>query len=123
MEKNKHFDADKVVKSARTTLFVMSGITFLSGVVFYFLSKELAVLIVNIILTVIYVALGFWSKKKPLAAIFSGLVLYVTVIVLNGLIDPSTIFKGIILKGVVLFYLGKGLYSAKAAQKNNERTS
>lgn len=117
MKKNKHIDAGKKVKSAQITLYVVGGITGLFGVILYFVQEDMATLITNIILSAIYVALGLWCNKKPLAALLSGLLLYITILVFNAMIEPASLYKGIIWKILILTYLGKGLYSAKAAQK------
>lgn len=117
MDKNKHMDASVKVNSARNTLYVISGITFLSGIVYYFITMEFYILFVNTIIGVLYLVLALWSVKQPLPALLSALLLYATIFVLNGLLDPSTIYQGLILKVIVLVYLGKGLYSAKAAQQ------
>lgn len=116
MKKNKHFDADKKVKSARTTLYVIAGITLLTGFFYYAMEQDIALLVVNIVLSIIYGILGYWSSSKPLAALLSALLLFVTIIVINAIVDLTTIYQGIIMKIIVLSYLGKGLYSAKAAQ-------
>jgi len=46
-----------------------------------------------------------------------ALVLYGLFIVLNAVIDPTTIYKGIILKIVIIVTLIKGLNDAREAQQ------
>lgn len=117
MKQNKHFEADKKVKSARTTLYIVGAATGLLGLVSLFGKQDTPLFITNLILASIYIMLGLWSTKKPLAALLSALLLYITILVFNALVEPSSIFSGIIWKVLILVYLGKGLYSAKAAQK------
>ncbi|NQX96394.1 MAG: hypothetical protein HRT73_00750 [Flavobacteriales bacterium] len=120
MKKSNKNDADKKVKSARNTLYVVGGFTGVVGVSSYFLAGDVAVLVTNLILSGIYVLLGFWSTKKPLAALLSGLLLYITVVVINGVFEPETLYKGIIWKILIITYLGKGLYSANLVQKEEK---
>ena len=71
-----------------------------------------AILIVGLILCGIFVFLGSWSKRKPFAAMVSGISLYAIVIILNLIADPATIFSGIILKIFIIAYLIKGIRAA-----------
>jgi hypothetical protein len=48
----------------------------------------------------------------------SAFLLYVTVIALNTIVEPATIFKGIIIKIIILSFLIKGVYSASQNHKN-----
>ena len=70
---------------------------------------------------VAFVLLGLWTKKKPYYAIISALVLYAGFIILNAVIDISSLYKGIIFKAVVIVFLVKGLKDAKAAQEMKEQ--
>lgn len=108
-------------KNAQTTLFVLSGLFFVVGIIYYFIGGEndlaFVALITNLILSAIFLALGGWSKNKPVAAIISGLVLYVIVQLISIVDDPVNIGKGIIVKIIVIVYLVKGLQSAMEAEK------
>ena len=108
-------------RNAQTTLFVLSGLFFVIGVIYYFIQGQndmaFAALITNLILSAVFLALGGWSKNKPVAAIISGLVLFVLVQLISIVDDPVNIGKGIIVKIVVIVYLIKGLKSAMEAEK------
>ncbi|WP_411765950.1 hypothetical protein [Winogradskyella sp. A3E31] len=117
MENNQHMDADKKIKSARNVLYVMAGITFIFGVIYFLTDQDIAVLLTNGIISVIYVLLASWTSKKPLTAILLGLFLYITTIIIAAVFDPSTIIKGIILKIIIIAYLAKGVYSASSIKK------
>jgi hypothetical protein len=75
------------------------------------------VLTTNLVLAAIYLGLALWSKKQAVAAILSGLILFSVIQVVNMIVDPSTIVKGIIVKVAVIIYLIKGVQSAFDAQK------
>ncbi len=118
MNKNEHFDADKKVKSARNTLYILAAATFvLNFIQTTYQHEDLSIFIVGLILSVSFLVLGVWSKKKPLAALLSALLLYITLIILNGILDPTTLYQGILWKVLIISYLGKGVYSANAYQK------
>jgi hypothetical protein len=117
MQKNQHMDADKKIKSARNVLYVMAGITVLFGVIYYFIEQDIALLVTNVLLGMIYLVLGFWTSKKPLVAILLGLLLYLTTIIISAIIEPETLIKGIIFKIIIIAYLAKGVYSASSIKK------
>ncbi|MEP6750616.1 MAG: hypothetical protein ABJB86_22960, partial [Bacteroidota bacterium] len=77
----------------------------------------LGILITNAAVAVIFLLLGIWAGKKPLAAIISGIVLYGVIILIGVVQNPSSLFSGIILKILVISYLIKGLISAREADK------
>ncbi|GAA0716484.1 hypothetical protein GCM10009430_12240 [Aquimarina litoralis] len=107
----------KKISSARNTLYWMAGIFFVSGLILFMNLGDIAVLIAGAILAIIYLVLAYWSQKKPFAAILSGLLLYLMVIVVNIIDEPSRIFEGILLKIIILSFLIKGMYSASQSVK------
>ena len=117
MDKNKHMDAGKKIKSARNTLYVMSAITLVFGLFYFFQLQDIAVLVTNIILCIIYLVLAEWTSKKPMMALLLGLLLYLTTIIISAIFEPSTIIKGILWKVIIISYLAKGIYSASSIKK------
>jgi hypothetical protein len=73
-------------------------------------------LIGNLILAGLMGVLWIWARRSPLPAIACALALFVVVQVVSGVLDPSTIYKGIIIKVFALAALGKGLKAALAAR-------
>jgi hypothetical protein len=112
---------DKKIRSAGTTLYVLAGLFLVFGLVYFGMnasdSTASAMLITYGILAVLFLLLGFWSKKKPVAAIISGLVLYILLQILSAIDDPVNIVKGIIVKIIIIGYLIKGMQSAFEAEK------
>lgn len=117
MDKRKSKDAEKKIKSARTTLYVIAGIIMVFGFFIFLSSKDVTALIINIIVGVIYIVLGTWSKHKPLIALLLGLLLYLTIIVITAIAEPKTLVSGIIWKIVIIAYLAKGIHSASSVNK------
>jgi len=118
MAHSKSKEAPKLIRKARNTLFFIAGITFLYGVVIFFIQDDPATLIAAALMAVIYLILGFWSQQKPLVALVLALLLYVTNIVLSLILDPETIFNGIILKVIIIVFLAKGINSALHLRKS-----
>jgi len=74
------------------------------------MDKEVLIFfLTNYFLGGIMLGLYFWAKKNPFAAIVTALCIYLSVIVLNAIIDPLTIFDGIIVKLIAIPALINGV--------------
>lgn len=102
----------KRIAEARIILFVISGFTLLQSLILYADNPGLTLLVVNLILSAIYAGLGIWAKNKPFAAILTGGLIYVSLILLAAFIDPAEIAKGIILKIVFIAAFVRASYGA-----------
>ena len=117
---------DKHIRQARNAIFAAAGILLLSVIImvgtapagYDYLMVDVAIWGAFI---VAFVVLAFWTKKKPYTAIICALVLYIILIILNAIIDPTSIIKGIIFKIFVFGALFKGLKDAKEAQQMREQ--
>lgn len=112
--------ARKELKTGRIILLVIAGLSFLSGLFYFFVHDDSATLIASGILTIVYLALAYWSQQKPLIAMVLGLLVYLTTLVINAIVDPETIYRGIILKVLIIGFLGKGINSALQLRKNQQ---
>lgn len=117
---------DKHIRQARNALFIAAGILLLNAVILFAqYPLDIEFMWLDYLLWVIYIggfiALAFWTKKKPYYAILGGLILMGVFIGINAYIDPSTIFGGIIFKIAVIVFLVKGLNNAKEAQQMKEQ--
>lgn len=116
---------DKRIRQARNAIFIAAGVLGINLIILMFTVPEgYEYLWVDLsiwgIFILGFIALGFWTKKKPYYAIIGALVLYGLFITLNALLDISTLFKGIILKIIIISLLIKGLKDAKDAQEMKE---
>ncbi len=111
-------EAKEKIKSARNTLYVLSGIMAVFGFIQYGFHESVVALGIDFGLSLIYLALAFWTDSKPLIAVLIGLLLYLTLIVVNAIVDPTSLFRGIIWKVVIISFLGKGIYSASSIKKD-----
>lgn len=114
-------DLKRKVESACSSLYWIAGIMSLSFIIGYFTLNEesdlFVFLITNVILVGAFLAFAVWSKTKPVVALISGLSLYVIIQLLNLIIDPTTLFKGIIFKVIIIVYLVKGIMAVLEADK------
>lgn len=117
---------DKHIRQARNAIFFAAGILvvnliiLLSTVPDYYDYLWIDLLIWGLFIAG-FIFLALWTKKKPYYAIIGALILYGLFIALNAWIDPSTIFKGIIFKIVIIVFLVKGINDAKDAQQMKEQ--
>lgn len=108
-------DEDNVrakVGQARLVLFLLAGFTALSAAIVFTQTENTALLGINLILAVIYAGLGFWAANKAFAAIFTGALIYFSIILLNGIVDPVTLLHGIIFKIIFIVAFVKASYGA-----------
>lgn len=118
MKKNQHMDAGKKIRSARNVLYVMAGFFLIIGFINFFANQDLAILISCVVIGIIYLALGSWTSKKPMIAILLGLLFYITTIIIDVVfIGPEMLMKNLIIKIIIIAYLGTGVYSASSIKK------
>lgn len=113
---------DKHIKQARNAIFAVAIIITISVLILAFNNSMYneylwADLLIYGIFIVGFVLLGFWTKKKPYYAIVAALVLYAVFIALNAVLDITTLYKGIIVKIIIIVLLIKGINDAKEAQE------
>ncbi|MEO6523466.1 MAG: hypothetical protein ABIN91_17410 [Mucilaginibacter sp.] len=115
-------DYNKKIKSAGNALYWVAIACVLSGIILYATAavdaeQKFATLITNLILAIIFIALGVWSRKKPFAALVSGACLYAIILILNAIQNPLSIISGIIIKIIIIGAFIKGIRSAIEAEK------
>jgi hypothetical protein len=109
-------DTEKKIKSGRNTILILAGLVFLQGMILGFGADDFAGMIVNVIISLLYLILAAWATKNPFGAILTAGIVYVTLIVVNALVEPTTIMSGIILKIIIIGAFVKGIRSAHDAQ-------
>lgn len=100
------------IRNARIVLFVIAAFTLIYTIIAYFQDSDKVIFTINLILTLIYIGLGFWAKKKAFAAIFTGGLIYISIILLSAVIEPMTIFQGILFKIIFIIALTRAAYGA-----------
>jgi type II secretory pathway component PulF len=110
----------KTLNQGRYSLIVIGLFYVIMGVFEAFIipNHELLYGIIDWGIASIFIGLGIWSFFQPYPALISGLVYYILLILLFAILDPMTIFGGIIWKILVIAFL---VYSIKIAK--NERSA
>ena len=116
---------DKRIRQARNAIFIAAGVLGFNLIILIFTVPEgYDYLWIDLsiwgVFILGFIALGFWTKKKPYYAIIGALILYGLFIALNAFLDVKTLFKGIILKVIIISLLIKGLKDARDAQEMKE---
>jgi hypothetical protein len=122
-EVGQSIQAEQLQKQARgaSAALIVVGVLMVAGAAFLYarFSGEAGVdagalrtlLITNLVLAAIYVGLGLWARRNPLPAAIVGLVLFVTMIAVGAILDPTSIAQGIIVKVVVVVALAKAIHA------------
>jgi hypothetical protein len=104
------FDDDQV-------LLPIDGKTYTAGELREKVKREpVQLLVVNLVVAGLMGALWIWARRAPLPAICCALALIVVIYGTSAALDPSSIFKGIILKIASFAVLYKGVKAALAAR-------
>jgi hypothetical protein len=120
---------ERAVRKAKNALFWAGGLIFLGEMISMFSSGagfSLIIFIIALMEAGIFITFAFWTKKKPYAAVISGLIAFIGIIILgavaNGITDGApgvlkALFSGIIVKVIILVNLILPLKDAKALQQ------
>jgi hypothetical protein len=109
------FEEDEVLQP-------INGKTYTAGALRREVAREpYQVLIASLILAALMGALWLWARRAPLPAIGCALALFVVVQVVGAVVDPSSLYKGLIIKVLAFVALGKGLKAALAARAALQR--
>lgn len=115
-------EVDKTLRLARGSLFVVGGFIMVFNFIQINMNSQdyiglpFYLLYLDVFIGLFFIGLGFMAKKYPFPALLTGLLLYVGLIILNVILDPSSIASGLIMKIIIIFYLVKGVKSAKDAE-------
>jgi len=77
-------------------------------------------LFVNIGLCIVYFGMFLWAKRNALAASVTALLLFIAVIVVNGVLDPKTIPQGFLIKIFFIAALAKAISAAQEERNINK---
>lgn len=95
-------------KKGRSAFFVIGSLQLLAaGIEATMVPDGLGVfaLIAGVILAGLFFLLAWWCSRQPFIASIIGLFLFAGLHVLAAVNDPATIYKGIIVKGIVIMML------------------
>ncbi|MCB9853498.1 MAG: zinc ribbon domain-containing protein [Phycisphaerales bacterium] len=105
------------IKKASGALLAVAIIQWAVGALLYFLRDQFAeiqqidpdgmniVLAAVAIIGIVFFGLYLWSRKSPFPAAVVGLVVFVTLHLVEALIDPTTLYKGLLVKIIIIAIL------------------
>ncbi len=115
---------ERGIKNARNALFVVAALVFIGELVFAGISGTgITAWVIGIAIAeaAVFIALGLWTKTKPFTAIVIGLIIFILMWVASiVIIGNSAIYKGIIVKIIIIFYLISALKPAKAWEETKK---
>lgn len=115
---------EKSLKTARIYLYIIATIQFGIGVYEYLSTedKELALIAgaVDAGIGVLFLLFALWSYKKPAIAFMTALIAFLVIHIGLAFLDSTHIYKGIILKVLVIVALIKGFNDARQVEKLRE---
>ncbi|MEZ5014891.1 MAG: hypothetical protein R2794_11425 [Chitinophagales bacterium] len=111
------------LKTARIIFYVIGAFQAIMGFVFY--TQQPApvnayTLGVSLFIAAIFIALGYFTMKKPVLSVTIGLVLYCLLIVLDIVMSPETFYRGMLMRVIFIAALVKAMHSARAAEQIRE---
>lgn len=110
MAKEKLNEYTKNIKYARNALLIVGIIQVLFGLYEGFgPMKFMEAFYIDAAIGGIFIGLFFYAKENAKTAFIVGLFIYVAIILLVAVGDPASIFKGLILKTIVISTLVGGL--------------
>lgn len=106
------------IRTARNTIFVVAALIVLGDIIIMATNGQgFADLWLTFGVAGLFVGLGLLCNKAPYAAIISALILYIALWILSVVVvSPEYLYKGILVKGIVIYYLIKTLKPAKEAE-------
>ncbi|MEM9685444.1 MAG: hypothetical protein AAF934_00800 [Bacteroidota bacterium] len=109
MKKEKISDTKNSIKNTRTILFAIAGFNIVIPF-FKFSNAQYGGLMIamSVCIGLIFLIFGFTAKKKPFISILIPLILLILFYVLDAIIEPTTLFQGIVWK---IVFVGSMIYS------------
>ena len=110
--------AKEKISNAKIIIYLIAGFTFLAGLFAYFKFDDFNLMIVNLFLSLLYLIMAAWADKNPFAAILTAFIVYITVILINAVVSPGSLFSGILWKVIFIAAFIKAIRSAQEAQES-----
>lgn len=117
-----HLDNYRMGFYVLIALAVLSVVGLLLGVAFnpYEVAEE-DIVIEGLVLCVLYTLCAVFFSKNPLLAMGLGVGIYICVMAITAIVEPSTLTSGIVIKIVVFMGFYKGMSGFLKAQKSGEK--
>jgi hypothetical protein len=113
--------------NGRGWILALAILQTIGGIVLFAMSAQAnpdsansIVLVVTLGLSALFFGLWIWGKTAPFAALLTALIVFVTFHLLDAVLDPATIFRGIIVKIVLLSGLATATKRAYTKKREAE---
>ena len=120
-------DAAQSSGNGRGWILALAILQIIGGIILFAMSRDtmepLAAIIMLVIvlgLAVIYFGLWFWAKKSPFPALLTTLIVFLTFHLLDAVFDPASLFRGIIVKIVLVAGLATAVKKAYVKKREAE---
>ena len=110
-------EIEPALAKGRKWIAIVGVMYVFGGLVFYATTEEPLVLWINLALAAIHGGLWHWGKSNLLPAAISALVLFISVHLLNAVLDPTTIAQGILIKGIFIVVLARAVSAGLEARR------
>ena len=118
---------EKQVGKARGWLLAIAVLQSISSVLQYFLltsqgvepAVAIATVVIMGVLALVFWGLWFWSKYALFPAALTAFILYVSFILLDAIVDPQTLARGIIMKVIIVGGLYVAVSTSYRLRKNS----
>lgn len=110
---------DKHIRNARIMLYIVAGLQLLPILLLPGGIDEnaRAILIgLQIFFAAVFVGMAIWTKYKPYAALLTATIFFLSIWILGAIINPASIFSGILIKVILMILLILGLRNAREAE-------
>ncbi|MDX1941379.1 MAG: hypothetical protein SFU99_12555 [Saprospiraceae bacterium] len=106
-------EAEKRLKNARIALWIFVGLQTIALIVLVARESDLSTIIAQAVIILLFIFAAVYSHSYPLASFASVFTLYILLLILAGINQPSTLLQGLIIKVIILGYLGMGAFYGK----------
>ncbi|MEK6154555.1 hypothetical protein WIW50_14895 [Flavobacteriaceae bacterium 3-367] len=111
-------DSSDAIRRSQLILYAIAGINALFIIVITLTGKiQLFDIALNGILALVFLLCGLFIRQRPMLLTLIPLILILGIYALNFLVDPSSIFKGIIVKLIIIGSLIYSLYLIDRAKR------
>jgi len=113
---------DKHIRQARNAIYAVAILLAINLLIYSFnIPEGYQYFWLDLIIWSAFIAgfifLAVYTKRKPYHAIVAALILYAAFIILNAVIDISTLYGGFIFKIIIIVLLVKAINNAREAQE------
>lgn len=112
--------AETQLKKTRNAIYVVAALILAGNLIIMAISGTFTMLGVIIVLVMagVFAGLSLFTKKQPLTAVIIALILYAGLWIFDIIqLGPEMIYKGIVVKGIILYYLITGIKHAREAER------